>query len=237
MYSDDNYREEVSSVFDLNFLARERVPIEVGSFRFLHLPEGRLNHYMVKLNNSDDYVLGNLNNNEIKEFIGLCLDKLGQLMLSVSERYCYITLDQKWVEKDKTQRTPGWHIDGMQGDEVRVKVPGDITFLWCNTLPTKFANQSFEISNLDPSTQNVFKHLSAQVRESSVMSAQENKIYLVGPYHVHEASEAKEKVFRSFLRLSYTNTPITSTKMTLNPEIKYNYEYHTTSGNIPGYLK
>ena len=237
MYSTEKFVEEVSSNFDLRFLSQSRIPIEAGSFLFNALPNVRLNHYMVKLNNSDEYQFGELDTSEVKEFIGICLKKLNELNLPVTDRYCYITLDQKWVEKDKTQRTPGWHIDGMQGDEVTKKVPGDITFLWCNVLPTKFTNQSFETTNLDPSTQNVFNYLSRQVSESSIISAEANKIYMVGPYHVHEASEATEKVYRIFLRVSYTNTPITSIKMTLNERIKYNYEYHTTSGKIPEHLK
>ena len=216
MYSTEDFVNEVSSNFDLRFLSQSRFPIELGSYHFSELPNLRLNHYLVKLNNGDEYQLGDLDTKEIKEFIDICLKKLDEFNLSVIDRYCYITLDQKWVEKDETQRTPGWHIDGMQGDEVKKKVPGDITFLWCNALPTKFTSQSFETADLDPSTQNVFNYLSRQVREGSVISAEANKVYMVGPYHVHEASEATEKVYRIFLRVSYTNTPITSVKMTLN---------------------
>ncbi len=52
-------------------------------------------------------------------------------------------------------------------------------------------------------------------------------------YHVHTATTAESKLYRRFVRLSYTNTPITSIKMTVNPDIKYNYQIKVTSGNIP----
>ncbi len=235
-YTNLDFTKEVNSIFNLDFLSKKREPITVDSFSFKSLPETRVNSYLVKLNNSEEYSLGEINTSEIKNFIKLCNNKLDSMGLSTKDRYCFLTLDQGYVEENTTLRTPGWHIDGMQGDEVKIKAPGDITFIWSNVLPTKFVNQGFNVDGLDPSTQN-FNHVGAQVKEENVFVSEPNQIYLISPYHVHEANIATEKVFRIFLRLSYTFTPVTSTKMTINPEINYNYPYHITTGEIPSHLK
>ncbi len=236
-YTKRDFVNEVNSVFNLSFLIKKREPIALGDFHFDNLPNKRLNHYLIKLNNESQYRLGEIDIDEMKNFIEKISDEITSLGISIKERYCFLTLDQGWVEPNSTLRTPGWHVDGMQGGEVEVKKPGDLTFIWSNALPTKFAEQAFNVSGLDSSIHNVFNWLGRQVKTKNIFESKINQIYAINPYHVHAANKASEKVYRVFLRLSYTLTPVTSTKMTLNPEIKYNYKYHVTTGEIPSYLK
>ena len=227
--------QEVNSVFNLDFLKTTREPIEVGKFNFITFPTTRLNHYMIKSNDSDDIIFGDIKDEEIKRFVNECYSL--QKKFNKDNRYIYLTIDQNIVSPGKTLREAGWHLDGLQGDEVSVKKNADYQFIWSDSLPTKFCTQEFDIDELDLSKVNAFKFLGKQVIESRCYLLNPNTIYLMNPYHLHEASQAKTETFRKFVRLSFTQTPITSVKMTINPDMIYNYEIHKTTGNIPKYLK
>lgn len=60
---------------------------------------------------------------------------------------------------------------------------------------------------------------------------------MINPYHIHTATKAINKIYRHFIRVAFTEIPVTSVKMTINPKIEYNYQYHITTGEIPSYLK
>ncbi len=236
-YSNKQFKEEIESTFNINFLKNERVPLDLGEYKFDLFPESRTNHYLIKSSDSVGYFFGEFKNTEIEEFVKFVSSKLSELGLEEKDRYCFMTVDQGWVEPGKTLRTSGWHLDGLQGDEVQIKKAVDFEFFWFDCLPTLFAPQPFDINGLNLSTHNVFDWLGRQVDLAKILEAKPFRIYGINPYHVHRANEAKEKVYRRFIRLAYTYIPVTSVRMTINPEMKYNYDYHTTSGEIPSYLK
>ena len=121
---------------------------------------------------------------------------------------------------------------------------GDFQFIWSNVLGTEFCIQPFTSQGLDPSKHNVFTFLSKQVNEENICKFNNGDIILMNCYHVHRSQEnqiqtkgkEERKIFRQFMRLSCTHTPITSIKMTINPDIEYNYPFHCTLGNIPLHL-
>lgn len=227
------FKQEVDSIFNLKYLESSRTPIELDRFEFSDFITSRVNHYLIKLNNSDDLVMGELQSESLNKFIKYCLDETKKLGLDTHSRYCFITIDQKEVESGKSQRDFGWHLDGLQGDEVSEKQKSDYQFLWADNTPTRFCTQEFNIKDLNLSKHNVFNFLGSQVIDKNCYSLEKNRIYLMNPYHLHSASISDTKLYRRFVRLSFTNTPITSVKMTVNPDIIYNYDIHKTSGNIP----
>jgi hypothetical protein len=228
------FKVETETKFDLEFLNFTREPIEVETFTFKDFVNERVNHYMIKSNNSSELFLGIVENSEsIKDFISTCFDKANQMRLDTDSRYCYLTIDQMIVETGKSQRESGWHIDGMQGLEVSEKQPADYQFIWADATPTKFCTQTFDVEGIDVGKHNVFNWVSKQVAEKNCYLLKKETIYLMNAYHVHTATQAEKKLYRRFVRLSFTNTPITSIKMTINPDIKYNYKIGVTSGDIP----
>jgi hypothetical protein len=228
------FRAETEAKFDLGYLRFTREPIEVGPFAFVDFVDVRVNHYMIKSNDSVQYVFGELGRSGgVRDFVSRCLSKADELGLDTRSRYAYLTVDQNPVEPGKTQRESGWHIDGMQGTEVPEKKPADFQFIWTDATPTRFCTQTFDVEGLDVARHNVFNWLSRQVAEQTCYSLREGTIYLMNAYHVHTATPAKERLYRRFVRLSFTNTPITSVKMTPNPDIHYNYPTGVTSGDIP----
>jgi len=233
----EQFKTEVESTFILDFLRQKRRPLDIAEFRPQSFLDTRVNHYLIKLDDSNDYVFGEVEHDAIRKFVKIVSEGISSLGLEQKDRYCFLTIDQGWIEPKKTLRTAGWHVDGMQGDEVPVKRPGDLTFVWSDVLPTVFAVQEFDVGGLDPSVHNVFDALGRQIKEENILPAEPFRIYAINSYHVHAATEAKDRVYRKFVRLSYTYTPVTSVKMDVNPAIKYNYAYHTTSGEIPSHLK
>lgn len=238
--SNPKWFKTFENTFDLAYLFLFlNEPMELGRYtffeRFKH--KGRnLLHYMVKSNDSNKYVTEDLHNNSefgIIDFINLCKNKMDGFD---KDRYAYLTIDSRIVEKDKTQRASGYHIDGLQGDEVFEKKPSDMTFVWCDNLPTEYAYQYFNIENLDISLHNIFSFLDIQVIEDTIKTFMPYSLLFMNSYCVHRAATANKNTDRIFLRLSYTHIPITSTKMTVNPHILYNYPIHTTTGTIPKHL-
>jgi len=236
-YLKNQFKQEVESIFNLDFLKYPRVPIDIGEYKPTSFPNERVNHYLIKSNDSKNYFYGDIDYEEIKRLGDITSSAASNLKIGLKDRYCYLTLDQGWVEPKQTLRTAGWHIDGMQGDEVPTKSPGDLTFVWSDCLPTTFATKQFNIEGLNPSIHNVFNWLGKQIKKENILHTKPFRVYAFNPYHVHSASEAQEKIYRRYVRLSYSYIPVTSIKMTVNPAMKYNYKYHTTSGKIPDYLK
>lgn len=153
-------------------------------------------------------------------------------------RYLYLTIDTLFVNAGETQRTPGWHVDCLQGDEVPIKKPSQLTFSWCDTLPMQYADQSFVLpAYVNVSEYNIFECLAQLVKPESIRHCEPNTLYAMNTYCVHRSAVAKTDTPRTFIRLSYTHVPITNTKATLNPKMDYDYVYHTTAGNIPKHLK
>ena len=231
------FKEETNSIFDLKHLETKRTPFDLGEFKFDSFTEKRVNHYLIKSNNDGGYTYGEIDSEELRRFIKLIESQASEMGFNLKNRYCFVTIDQGWVEPGHTLRDEGWHLDGLQGDEVPIKKPTDLQFIWSDGLPTIFSSQNLDAKGLDPSTHNVFKWIDKQVSPESIIKTNPYHIYAMNTYHIHKATEATEKTFRRFIRVSYTYIPVTSKRMTVNADMDYNYEYHKTTGEIPSYLQ
>ena len=231
------FKNETENIFNLNNLEKGRLPLDVGEFEFESFTDKRVNHYCIKSSDSEEYVFGEIDSEEFRRFIGLIEAYVSKIGLDVKNRYCFVTIDQGLVELDHTLRDPDWHLDGMQGDEVLKKRPTDLQFIWSDSLPTTFTSQKFDVRGFDPSVHNIFKWIGKQIDPEQVIETQPFHIYAMNAYHAHKATEAKETIYRRFVRVSYTFVPITSKRMIVNPDMKYNYKIQQTTGEIPSYLQ
>ena len=231
----NNFVKEVNEVFDLKNLETGRVPIKVREKKFGEFPT-RVNHYCVKLPNADPQWGIFKDNQEIKDHVTELIEFTYGLGVQTSDRYIFITMDKGIVKPNNTLRDPGWHVDGFQGDEVPEKVAVGLQYLWSDSLPTLFYSEGFSIDGLDMSKHNVFNWLGRQVDEQYVLSSEANTVYAINAYQCHKPQVATVETPRKFLRVSFTKTPITSVKMTINEDVLYDYPIHTTTGNIPKHL-
>jgi len=222
--------------FDIAYLRYGDTPGVVGPYNGERVKDTRINHWMLK-NNTDDFLLmppvaiG---------FVERCQSFLTHRGMEDiwRKRYAYLTIDTKTVESGEAQRTVGWHIDGMQGDEVLIKVPPDITFVWCNDLPTRFSSSDLNLTDLNTSKDNVFAAMEKRIQLKDTFFIDPGIIYYITAYMPHTGEIARRQIVnRVFMRLGFSLTPITSVRMTVNPRIVYNYPIHKTSGEIPAHLK
>ena len=230
-------RDEWGLPFDLKFLEQSQYPSAVGFFDPdpVDFPKDcRVLHYQVKARNTSDLVLGELE--WLRSFISESYHRARLQGVDTDGRYTYVTVDQGLVEAGGTLRTAGWHIDGLQGDEVPVKVPGDCQFIWSDAVPTEFVTHPFSVDGIDVSKHNVFDRLAVQVRESRIRKFTPGFVMLHNSYLVHRAGVAEETTYRRFVRVSHSYVPVTSVKMTINPDMEYDFPVHTTSGEIPAHL-
>ena len=132
--------KETQTPFDLRHLKFTREPVGLGSFNFEDIGDTRVNNFMVKTNNSSEFVLGELEKyDDIKNFVSKCYDAANEMGLDPDNRYGYLTIDQLQVKAGKSQRESGWHIDGMQGTEVPTKKNPDFQFIWADNTQQDFA--------------------------------------------------------------------------------------------------
>ena len=197
-------------------------------------PTERLLHYLVKPRNTHHLTMGAATplENHVKESLAAA-EAIG---IHTRERYVYLTADFGLVEPNSTLRTPGWHCDGLQGDEVPVKKGSDFMTLWSAAIPTEYVIQPFDMHGVDISVHNIFNALALQVGERQVRQMRANCIYRCSSYLVHRSAVVAEPVQRRFVRVSVSHIPVTSVKMTPNPDIEYGYLIHTTTGEIPAHL-
>lgn len=235
---DDTFLGDIQEPFNARRFSMERRPIEGFAYTPAkpRRPWESRNHWMIKSKRHDAVILDDLEP-DVRRFCQKALDFMNAFRLPFADRYLYLTVDDRYLEAGQTQRQPGWHFDGMQGPEVPFPNPGCVQFLWCDHTPMEFTTQGFQTKGMDRHRVNFFDSLGNQVREESVETAKRGIAYLMSPYQLHQGSPVQQSGRRKLLRLSASHQPITSTRMTVNPHMAYDYDYHTTSGAIPEGLK
>lgn len=234
IYIGEQFRNEVNQPFSLRRLEKGRSPVDVGP-RKLSVEAGvSVNNLMLKIRHSDQLVMPHYLGESVRSFVEDCVALAKENGLPVRNRFLYLTLDSRPFKKGATQRNPGWHTDGMQGNEIAVKQKGCFHFLWTNKLPYKISTQGFDLSGLNVSKHHVFDSLALQIYDDSVQTTKAGHLYLVNCYQMHTAVPTDEDLEdRLFVRLSFSELPYTSHTMSLNPDIEYPFVPHSTSGAIP----
>ena len=130
-------RKVFTNIFNLSFLECENHPMLLTEFIQADFPiDCRVLYYLVKTRNSRDLHLGRVD--WLVDYINTSLMYAETMGVDTVEQYVYVTADQGYVDPGDTLRTAGWHIDGLQGDEVSVKQPGDFQTIWSDAVPTEY---------------------------------------------------------------------------------------------------
>jgi hypothetical protein len=147
---------------------------------------------------------------------GKCLD----------EYYCYLTVDQSWVEPDTLQREAPCHVDGFQGAR-QAKTKINHTYVVSDHIPTTYYVEPFDFSHLDETKHNFFWEMNKIVAGNNSAHAwrpEENEINLIDAYTVHRGSEATERVYRTWIRLSFEVRVFDRLGNAHNPLFSYDWE-------------
>ena len=231
---DKTFLSDIQESFNVKRFSMERNPIEGFSYSPGKPRQSwdSKDHWMIKLKSHPHIFLDELEP-DVRRFVQKSIDFMKAFDLPLEDRYLYLTVDDRNVEQGFAQRREGWHFDGMQGSEVPTPKAGCFQFTWSNHSGTEYTNQKFKTKGLNRHSINLFDSLGNQIDDSCVKTMEPGTAYLSSPYQVHRTPVLKRSGQRKFLRLSASHQPITSTKMSLNPRIKYDYPVHSTSGEIP----
>lgn len=156
--------------------------------------------------------------------------------------WCHVSFERTEVTPGLTQRVPGWHVDGFQG----VRVPRhriEHSYLWSDGQPTQYCLQPFYLSHLDPGRHNVFAEMQAQAREVNAVAGFPEHVYLVDPYLVHRSPTLVQGGWRSFARVTFTQTELEDPGNTRNESLGASQDYparidardrlHAYKGDVP----
>lgn len=154
-------------------------------------------------------------------------------------RYMYLTTHTAKLSEGQHQRMTGWHIDGLQGDEVSVKQNACINFIGSSSqYGTEVLMDSSNLfGGLNLSIDNIFRVMDDLYSDAKdIMYLKSDTMHMMDAYTIHRTPKVREECTRTILKLVLTHVPITSVTSTFNNNIEYDYDYHTTSGQVPAHL-
>jgi hypothetical protein len=144
------------------------------------------------------------------------------------ERYAYLTVDQRPVRAGNTQRSPGLHVDGFQGNRITDafggNLPIDTQYIVYDALPTVFYNQPFPVGTLNTGTHNYFSAFEMLGDERHAFRLNPFEILSFSSYAVHRADTSLIDQQRTFLRVTYCHSQLVRWGNTYNPMFDYNWE-------------
>lgn len=153
---------------------------------------------------------------------------------ALDEYYCYLTVDQGWVEPETLQREAPCHVDGFQGAR-QAKTKINHTYVVSDHIPTSYYVEPFDFSHLDETKHNFFWEMNKVVAANGsahVWRPQENEINMIDAYTVHRGSEATARVYRTWIRLSFEVRVFDRLGNAHNP--LFSYDWAMTPRDIEG---
>jgi len=132
----------------------------------------------------------------------------------------YITVDSSYVEAAKQQRHGGLHVDGFQGSRIEEKVKVTRNYVMTTNGGTRFFPQTFVVA--DETKFNVFQGFDIQAKEFVI--AEENLVYFMDAYTVHESGFAERDGLRTFLRVTFDLKKFDRLGNTHNNMLNYEWE-------------
>lgn len=142
------------------------------------------------------------------------------------EYYCYLTVDQGFVEPDTLQREAPCHVDGFQGARWNPKTKINHTYVIGDSIPTTYYVQPFDLSHLDEAVHNFFwemNNIVAKTKAAHAYQPEAGELSLMDAYCVHRGSEAQVRTFRTWVRLSFEVRVFDRLGNAHNPLFKYDW--------------
>lgn len=167
----------------------------------------------------------------LQTIIQKIIDYENSINNDIDNYYCYLTIDRRLVTKNSHTRKEGIHVDGFQGSRLEQLYKADHSYIIHSNTPTLFYNQSFKVhNNWDKSCHNYFKGFEEQKIIANQLSFENHTILFIDAYTLHEAAIATEDIYRTFLRLSFTQREFDRLGNAHNP--MFNYQWNMIPRDI-----
>jgi hypothetical protein len=142
------------------------------------------------------------------------------------EYFCYLTVDQGEVQPGRLQREAPCHVDGFQGARWTPKTRINHSYVISDHVPTVYYPQPFDFSQLDESKHNFFWEMNRQValtNSAHAWSPEPYELSLMDAYTVHRGDSATERVYRTWVRMSFEVRVFDRLGNAHNPMFKYDW--------------
>lgn len=150
---------------------------------------------------------------------------------SVLEYNTYLTVDSTHLISGEQQRNGGLHVDGFQGARIEEKTKITRNYVATNNGGTRYYPQTFDLS-LDEARYNLFHAMNEQALHPEEM--EENRVYFMDAYTVHESGVANREGLRTFFRLTFDVKVFDRFGNTRNSSI--DYDWKMVERNVHGTL-
>lgn len=203
--------------FDITQLTNPRLPVDLGNFDISYIKElPRLLRMTIKPVGSHEISIPK-ELSPMKTFLEQACSYEKTINEKFEECEIHLTVDYSTIEKDNTQRFPGWHVDGLQGGKFKNKLMAEHSYIIATNNPTEFCLQPFFVEQYDEDITNYFKTFDQQAQNSNIYRGLDNHLYLMDAYIVHRTPKIQETTERGFIRVTVANAPLPIEFNTLNP--------------------
>lgn len=231
------FTEDITSIWDTKRFEIVREPIIVEEYYSSTFP--KLNNCLdmpIKLSNHETILLP-YEYSKSEMLIELIHDALNfekKINPFWKDYNMYLTFHNKNVLVGETQRNAGWHIDGLQGIMYPEKLKACHSYLFSDILPTEFAIQPFDVSNLSYKKHNWFNELGKQVLDENIREYGINKLVAMSAYQVHQSKVTDKNLNKNFIRIEFSLKEFNRLGNTINPLINTGWNY--INREIPSHL-
>ena len=161
---------------------------------------------------------------QFTEMLQKILDHEVEVNPDLRNFYAYMTVDQRPVQKGKSHRREGIHIDGVQGARYVVKLPPEHTYSASDSVGTIFYDQPFDLRHIDPARHHVHAELERQALPKNRIVLADYNLYFWDSYSVHETNRAPKDLVRTFVRVEFSKKIYDGVGDTQSPLFDYNWE-------------
>lgn len=145
----------------------------------------------------------------------------------------YITIDQRPVKPNESQRRPGWHVDSFinkETNENEVKaykfIETDSIYLVSDSIPTQFCPGPFSFGKLNPNdTEKVLQHFETLAKDKEIITYAPYTLVRMGPECVHQVgfNKTNKTINRTFVKITYSQNILNRQGNGLNPLFDVNW--------------
>lgn len=192
-----------------------RITIPFNEYMYYqYLPIKLANTYTIKLEerlSQINYIISNCVDDYIMDYS----------KQSYLKSYIYLTVKHQYQRASFNRE--GWHSDGFLSD--------DINYIWCNSQPTEFAIQEFNLSNDDKQS---IIDMENQVKPENIITYPVNHILRLDQYVIHRVGSLVEGL-RSFVKITFSPYKYNLIGNSHNYELDYDWKMHPRNKerNIP----
>lgn len=144
--------------------------------------------------------------------LSLMLIDIIQSQRDILNKYVYLSFETNYIEKNSTQKRPGWHCDGF--------LTNDINYIWYSNTPTIFNTTEFKITEEHNVSMEQFEQ---QVNSNNNVIFPNETLIKLDSHCVHRATPMQESCVRTFIKISISDDKYNLQGNTHNPEFNYNW--------------